>query len=375
MKWHRNDYLDHMTSATAQRPFFTELFGPLVGLDEQWRQQGASEDEINMVGFDWDYVETADCGGRCGPIRIPPSVTIREDDRMLIERDGLGRIMHLDKTTATIALPQSYPVQTMDDWLAIKERHYLFAAERVNADAVQLARERQKQGAMVRAGIAGVFSTLRDLMGEEHACLAFYDQPELIHDIVQSLQEISVRVLRDVSEQVVIDHLGVHEDFAGKSGPMFSPACFRQFFHPYYQACWEVVKSHGTPCFGIDSDGDIHPLLDVLQACGVNQMHPCEPAAGMDMVRIRERYGPALAIKGGIDKFALLGTREDIRRELEYKMQPMMRQSGGIVFALDHRIPNGVPLEHYRYYVQLGREILGLAPRDPARRGWARMAF
>ena len=53
-------------------------------------------------------------------------------------------------------------------------------------------------------------------------------------------------------------------------------------------------------------------------------------------------------------------------------MQPCMRQ-GGVVFGLDHRIPNGTPLEHYRYYVHAARELLGLEPNPPP--GWARMAF
>ena len=42
--------------ADDHRPVFGELFGPLVGLPEEWRAQGAAEDEINMIGFDWDYV-------------------------------------------------------------------------------------------------------------------------------------------------------------------------------------------------------------------------------------------------------------------------------------------------------------------------------
>ena len=46
---------------------------------------------------------------------------------------------------------------------------------------------------------------------------------------------------------------------------------------------------------------------------------------------------------------------------------------GGTVFALDHRIPNGVPIENYRYYVQLGREMLGLEPAQLSEH--VRMAF
>ncbi len=40
---------------------------------------------------------------------------------------------------------------------------------------------------------------------------------------------------------------------------------------------------------------------------------------------------------GGIDKHVLRRSKEEIRRELEYKLQPLMQQ-GGMVFGLDHRI-------------------------------------
>ena len=78
------------------------------------------------------------------------------------------------------------------------------------------------------------------------------------------------------------------------------------------------------------------------------------------------------AFKGGLDKFALRGSVEDVRRELEAKMQGELL-GGGTVFALDHRIPNGVPIENYRAYVRMGRELLGLPPAQPA--DHVRMAF
>ena len=78
-------------------------------------------------------------------------------------------------------------------------------------------------------------------------------------------------------------------------------------------------------------------------------------------------------MRGGIDKHVLREDRAAIRRELEYKLAPALRT--GCALGLDHRIPNGTPLENYRYYVTLGREILGLPPLDPARTGWARMAM
>jgi uroporphyrinogen-III decarboxylase len=183
-----------------------------------------------------------------------------------------------------------------------------------------------------------------------------------------------VRVLQQVQQVLTIDQLFVHEDMAGKSGPLIGPDQVREFVAPYYRACWETVSSHGTRLFNQDSDGNMMPVLEAFLDCGVNVMHPFEPAAGMDMVAVRQKYGHRLAILGGIDKHVLRRSKDEIDRELRYKLQPLM-QTGGTVFGLDHGIPNGTPLENYRYYVRRGRELLGSPPRDGTSQGWGRMAF
>ena len=231
----------------------------------------------------------------------------------------------------------------------------------------------QQSGAMVRAEIPGGWDTLRELMGEEQACMAFYLQPEMVRDMMLTILETSVSVLERVQDVVTIDQLFVHEDMAGKSGPLIGPSQVDEFVAPYYRACWETVSARGTRLFNQDSDGNMMPVLDAFLKCGVNVVHPLEPAAGMDMVAIREAYGSRLAFLGGIDKHVLRGTTQQIDRELRAKLHPELHR--GTVFGLDHRIPNGTPLENYRYYVQRGRELLGLPPLDGTCQGWGRMAF
>lgn len=372
MQFHREQYLDLMTFGHAERPMFVELFGPLVGLEEEWRAQGASEDEISLVAFDWDYVPVVGCGGHTGP-RGRPAVTLEETDEFLIQRDYLGRTTKLIKRSATIPLPLDFPVKNMDDWRKLKPI-FQFAEERIDRDAVARARQAREAGALVVAGMPGAFDVPRELMGEEVACLAYYEQPELMDDILATVADTAFRVLERVTREVVVDQLSVHEDFAGKSGPFAGPAQIRRWFRPYYRRVWELVSSRGGRIFQQDTDGNVNSVMDALLECGLTSITPMEPAAGMDVVALRRKYGRRLAMLGGIDKHALRQGKEAIRSELEYKMQPLMRQ-GGMVFGLDHRIPNGTPLESYRYYVDLGREILGLPPRSPERKGWRRMAF
>ena len=371
MKWRRNDYLDLLTFGQAPRPMFVELFGPLIGLEDQWRSQGATDDEINLTAFDWDHVPFAPCGGNTGVISHIPTCVLEETDEYILQRDSLGRTTKLCKATATIPLPQDFPVANMDDWLKIRPM-LEFQAGRIDPAAIERARAAQASGAVVVAGIPGGFDMARELMGEEVACLAYYEQPELMHDVIDTLRDTALAVLGAISEELTIDLLSVHEDMAGKSGPLIGPKQINEFIAPYYRDVWDVLSSRGTRLFQMDSDGNMNPVIDDFLACGLNVMYPMEPAAGMDIVQVRQKYGQRLALAGGIDKHVLRRTKPEIRAELEYKLQPMMRQ--GTVFGLDHRIPNGTPLENYRYYVTTGREILGLPPLDPKHRGWARMA-
>ncbi len=374
MRWTREQYLELMTFGEFPRPMFVELFGPLIGLPEEWREQGATDDEISMQAFDWDYVDRAPAGTDTGPKGLGGSTVLEETDEYRIERDGLGRTMKLTKQTATIALPLDFPVKTMDDWIALKP-FYAYREDRINWERVAAAKAAQGQGALVTAGIPGGFDTVRELMGEEMGCMAYYDQPELIADIMATLADTTTRVLKEVTRELTIDQLSVHEDFAGKSGPLIGPTQILEHLKPYYLAGWTVVQESGGRIFQQDSDGNLNPVIEPLLECGLTSLYPMEPAAGMDIVALRKQYGSRFVMLGGIDKHVLRQDQEAIRRELEYKLQPLMRDGGGMVFGLDHRIPNGTSLENYRYYVTLGRQILGLPPLSPERQGWARMAF
>ena len=371
MIWNREEYIAHMTFEDVGKEMFCELFGPLIGLDAEWAAQGASPEEIDLSAFGWDSVKKTGCGGDFGAITGLAPVVLEDNATFQIVRDELGRKVKLMKGRATLPLPLEYPVACMDDWLQIKH-WFTFREDRFDPEAARQCKKEQDAGALSICGVLGAFSEPRNLMGDEALCIAYYDEPELIQDMLGTFADTAEKVLERVQDVLVIDNLFIHEDMAGKSGPLAGPSQFREFMLPYYQRLWNNVSARGARLFSQDSDGNMNSLIDVMLEAGINNMHPFEPGSGMDMVASRAKYGNRLAIKGGIDKYALLGTKEDIRRELEYKMTGITR-GGGTVFALDHRIPNGVPLENYRYYVKLGRELLGLPPAQ--NEPHVRMAF
>lgn len=371
MIWDRERYIAHCLFEDTGREMFCELFGPLHALEEEWRAAGVSEAEIGMRAFDWDYVPTAWLAGNTGAVTGITPVVLEDTPERTLSVDHMGRHTELIKKSATIPLPLDHPVSCPDDWE--KVRHwYAFDEKRVDRGALPRLKKRRDAGQLTLIGFPGAFDEPRQLMGEAALCIACYEEPEMLRDMLDTFADCAVKVIERVGESVPIDCLFVHEDMAGKSGPLFGPAQIREFFRPYYRKIWEAAKAYGARLFSQDSDGDISPVLPDLIDCGLNCIHPMEPVGGNDMVELRKKYGTKICFKGGINKHALLREPDAVRRELEYRLDPGL-MGGGTVFGLDHRIPNGVKIETYRYYVSLGREMLGLPPA--AGEGWARMAF
>ncbi len=352
----REEFLDYMTFKANIRPLFIEFLGPLIGMKENWKAQGATPGELDFSAFEYrshlegrPNIVTGFFGGQ-------PEKLLEENQRFIIYRDEYGRTMKYPKGIATIAHPMDYPVKDMNDWLKIKH-HYEFTPKRLAKDWEKQAHEFFEVGRVITVKIPGGFDEPRQLMGEENLCLSYYQQPELIHEMLNTIGETAFKVLDIVSSRVQVDMLFVHEDMAGKSGPLAGPAQINEFIKPYYRKIWDMLKKRGARLFSQDSDGNMDPVIDVFLDAGVNLMFPMEPAAGMDIVKTREKYGNKLAFIGGIDKFALQKSKEDITAELEYKIPPIVK-TGGCVLGLDHRIPAEVPLKNYRFYIEKAWEIM-----------------
>lgn len=372
MLLHREEYLNHMLGRGSSQELLVELFGPLIGLEEEWREQGATEAEISLDAFDFagvDKLWVGSCQPRTG---IEPRV-LEDTATEQLAIDHWGRTTRLLKRTASIPLPEGYPVADEDDWQKAKP-WFAFREDRVDGDKSNEARKRREHGGMVLVNVPGGYDFVRQLMGDEEACIAFIEEPELVEDMLQTFGDLATAVLDAVGAQVPIDQIHVHEDFAGRSGPLLGPKHLKAYVQPYYKRVVARAREHGAQLVSLDTDGNVIPIIDVLLDSGITQIYPMEPAAGMDIVALRERYGNRIIMKGGIDKHVLRKSKTEIEAELTYKLQPKMR-GGGIAFGLDHRIPNGTPLENYRFYVQTAREMLGLPPAQTVPGSWRRMAW
>jgi uroporphyrinogen decarboxylase len=132
--------------------------------------------------------------------------------------------------------------------------------------------------------------------------------------------------------------------------PLISPAMVRQYMLPRYRRVTEYLLGRGVPYVGLDSDGQVHPLIPVWLDAGLNFLYPFEVQSGMDVLEVRRRYGRNLRIWGGVDKRALARGPAAIDADLA-RLKPLIDE-GGYIPHTDHSCPPDISFPNYCYYLE-----------------------
>ena len=235
---------------------------------------------------------------------------------------------------------------------------YLFPEETVDVEAVREWEKKHTAGEMVAwITLNGFFWFPRVLLGVEAHMYAFYDAPELIHEMNEDLLRFSLRVLDQFCAVFTPEFMTFAEDMSYNHGPMLSKACFDEFLAPYYRQIVPEIRRRGIVPF-VDSDGDVSKLIPWLEEVGVEGILPLERMAGVDVGALRRRH-PRLKMIGAFDKTVMHRGEAAMRQEFE-RLLPVMK-TGGFIPSVDHQTPPAVSLEDYRLYISLLKEYCGEA--------------
>ena len=239
-------------------------------------------------------------------------------------------------------------VSNMDDYLRHRRLLYPDHSPAIHDMASWFARQ-EKGEVVIWITIEGFFWFPRTMMGFVKLMLAFFDQPELIHRINSDLLAFNLRLLDEIGKIGLPTFMTVAEDMSYNHGPMISKRTFDQFVAPYYRQLVPRLLERGIMPF-VDTDGDVTLLVPWLAEVGVAGVLPLERQAGVDGMRLRQRY-PRLRMVGHFDKMTMNRGEAAMRAEFE-RLVPLMR-GGGFIPSVDHQTPPGVSLEEYRVYLRL----------------------
>ncbi len=279
---------------------------------------------------------------------------IEEDETTVTFRNHEGIIMRELKVGRETSMPHwlDFPIKTRKDFEENLYRWDLNYETRFPenwADKCKLWKNRKIPLRMWADREGGFFGPLRNLFGLEGLSYMFYDDIELIEEVLDRKVECMIRIIDEIMKSVTFDYFVFWEDMCYKNGPLLAPDLFDKYLVPRYKKVTDHLRSKGIDIIFVDSDGDVTKLVPLWLKAGVNGILPFEVQCGMDVNKFRKEYGKDLLIMGGIDKRALITGGKDIDNELK-RVAPLVEE-GGYIPWLDHSVPPDVSYDNFLYYM------------------------
>jgi hypothetical protein len=189
--------------------------------------------------------------------------------------------------------------------------------------------------------------------------MAMVLEPEVAREHFRLATARALRVIDDYAA-LGIELVGIGGDFAG-TRLLISPQAYRQFIVPEVRACARRVRRAGA--FAVNaSDGDLWPVIDdFLLGCEVDAYLEIDLGAGMDLGRLKGRYGERIAFLGNMDCGRILSFAppEEVARVTLGILEAGWGQ-GGHVFTASNAVTASVPPANYLAMVNAYRGRFGL---------------
>ena len=323
-----------------------DIFGDFVPRWQAWK--GFSKD---IEPVDFYEIDISVSAAEEGPFFSQEGV-ISQDGDYEIYRDSWGRTVRQNPSRAyfmnTIETLLSDPAEL--DHLEFEDpsddRRYEEYVERIEAE--------RRAGRLAFSKIGGIYCRsqfmrredllLTDMVTDEGFCHVLFNK------VAEHLTQVALEELRRTDSWET--GIWVYDDSANNRAPMFSPAMWEKYLLPLYKRMIDTLRTQGCKHVFFHSDGNIGPMIDNLLAAGFDGFNPLEPRCGLDLVKIRKRYGKKVVFFGGVCNTEIL-PRGD-KNEIEAHLRPLIElgRKGGLVIGMAS-IGNDIAPETYDYYINL----------------------
>ena len=203
-----------------------------------------------------------------------------------------------------------------------------------------------------------VFSLPRYLMGYESLLMSIAADPALVAALVELSVSANLAMAKEVAARgAKIVYTG--DDYAGDTGPLMSPAHFRDLFAPGLKRVIGGFKELGLLVIK-HTDGNLWPIIDMIVDSGIDCLDPIDPMAGMDLGEVKARYGRRIALKGNVDCSHLMSLGSPA--EVAAATKDALRKGapgGGYILSSSNSIHSTVKPENYMALMQTLKEYGG----------------
>ena len=155
----------------------------------------------------------------------------------------------------------------------------------------------------------------------------------LLDETIEELHKVNIEIckrLLDIDSEMII---AFTDDIAQKGRLMLAPKHFEKYYLPRYKQLFNLIHKRGGRTM-IHTDGKIDDLIPYYIEMGLDLLQCLEPAAGVDLIELNEKFGDRIAWNGNIDVSILLwkGTPKEVREQCE-KIIKVVAPSNNLIFG------------------------------------------
>ncbi len=290
-----------------------------------------------------------------------PDEILEESEEWKLVRNADGAHLRWWKNKAGTPEHVDFEVKDRAGWEALIRPQLTddsLIRKRVNVDAYRDAlNAAHERDLFFFVNGVNVFECMHPMCGHEYMLMGMALDPDWVKDMCTVYADLIIKCQSLLFEEGGIpDGVWFYEDMGFKERPFMSPAMYKDIIWPAHVKTFSFAKSKKLPVV-VHSCGYVEPLVPGLIEAGMDCLQAMEVKAGMDLVKLKKKFGDQIAFCGGLDIRALESNDlAQVRAELDAKLPAAMAGSGYILHT-DHSVSSRVEYETYKYFIEYGLKL------------------
>ena len=211
-----------------------------------------------------------------------------------------------------VGTPGAFPVHTPDKIVIkdIEEWQKYVHVPQVVYDAeewepfIEMAEKVDRKEQFVTAYFApGVFEQCHYLMEIQNCLIAFYENPDEMHELIDCITQFELDYAAEVCKYMKPEALFHHDDWGTQISTFLSPEMFREFIKPAFMKIYKYYKEHGVKLIIHHSDSYAATLVPDMIDMGIDIWQGVMNTNNIP--ELIKQYGGQITFMGGIDSASI----------------------------------------------------------------------
>ena len=145
----------------------------------------------------------------------------------------------------------------------------------------------------------GLFEQTHHLMSIQEALMAYYTNPDEMHELIDYLTEWELKLAEGICEHLHPDAIFHHDDWGSEVNSFLRPEVFADFFVEPYKKIYGYYHDHGCELVIHHSDSYAANIVPYMIEMGIDVWQGCMKSNNIP--ELIEKYGGKITFMGEID--------------------------------------------------------------------------